>query len=340
MLKLSICIPTYNRAKYLKQCLDYLLPQVKEIDDVEVVIIDNFSSDNTESICREHLVKNVRYFRNAQNLGYAGNQIKCIEYANGKYIAILCDDDVYTDGIIKKILSVIEKSEYAFIALNYYSYRGDVNIPHITDFAPAKDVVFSRAYDVMNYPSVGHFSGFIFNSELAKPTLTKMLFRNPLSYYEKHRGVIADLALRTTLASKLQSYFIGEQKLAVHDPEKVDYDALKHNCLDYYEYYKGVYDEGLISFEDLAYRRKLVISWLIFAIAKDSHLSSNREIRGMTEKFKSYFSGEMRFIFFIYPVLLLGSFSPVRRMYHILFDLRQALRKIKEYLIDLWDSIR
>jgi cellulose synthase/poly-beta-1,6-N-acetylglucosamine synthase-like glycosyltransferase len=93
--KLSICIPTYNRAAFLKECLDSVLPQVKTKDEVEVIVIDNASTDDTQAVVKKFiaLCDCLKYYRNENNLGYAGNQVKCIEYTTGDYMAFLCDDD-------------------------------------------------------------------------------------------------------------------------------------------------------------------------------------------------------------------------------------------------------
>jgi len=330
MLKLSICIPTYNRAIYLKQCLQYLFPQVKNLSSVEVVISDNASTDETALIVKEYIGENIKYFRNSRNFGYAGNQIECIKHAQGNYLAILCDDDIYTHGLVQKILEVIKKNEYAFIALNYYSFRENVDKPHLINFAPEKDVIFQRAYDIMNYPSVGHFSGFIFNTKLAKEMLPKILIVHPLTYYEKHRGIISSIVVRLTLGTNLPSFFIGERKLATRDPQTVDYNVLKNGCLDYYEFYEEFYSEGLITRKDLEYRKKLVLSWIPFAIAKDSYVFTDREIAVMRRTFFKYFKRELKFILYIYPLLLLASFWPIRRFYRLIFDLKQILRHIKK----------
>lgn len=124
---LSICIPTYNRAK----CLEHLLSFVKkEIDSariaelVEVIISNNCSTDNTEEvIVLSDIYKennyNVRYIKNESNLGIVGNLKTVYTAACGKYLWVMGDDDYYYDGIIKKIYSEISKDIYHFIFINH-----------------------------------------------------------------------------------------------------------------------------------------------------------------------------------------------------------------------------
>lgn len=72
-MRISFNIPTYNRAKYLKQNLDILTTQIKELhkeNEVEINISDNASTDETPKIGRRYAEKfrNIRYVRNDKNI--------------------------------------------------------------------------------------------------------------------------------------------------------------------------------------------------------------------------------------------------------------------------------
>lgn len=330
MCKLSICIPTYNRISLLRKCLEHLIPQVKDKDDVEVIISDNASSDGTDQMVKElkELYPNLRYFCNTENLGYAGNQVKCIEYASGDYMALLCDDDVYTDGQVEKILKVVSEREYAFVALNYYSFLKKVNKPYKSNFASEKDVTFERAYDVLNYPSVGHFSGLIFNSRLAKDTLQRILAKRSYQSFEKGRGIIGDVAVRSTLASSLPAYYIGHRGLANRIPSKVDYDNLYHLCLDYYKQFLSLYDEGLINKNDLDYRAKLVIDKLPRAIISNGSSIDDSEIENITLQLSHWFKGNDKFDNLCMPLLHSLRYKPVKQIYKITVNSYRFVKSI------------
>ena len=64
MPRVSIGLPVYNGARYLRECLDSLVAQTYR--DIEIVICDNASTDDTESICREFALSDarIRYYRN------------------------------------------------------------------------------------------------------------------------------------------------------------------------------------------------------------------------------------------------------------------------------------
>ncbi len=95
--KISILIPTWNRAHYLPGCIESVLSQ--DYPDFEIVISDNASSDNTSDVVKKYLNdKRIRYFRNDANIGLAANWEKLLyRYAAGKYGKLLNDDDYLVD---------------------------------------------------------------------------------------------------------------------------------------------------------------------------------------------------------------------------------------------------
>jgi len=85
MARVSVVIPVYNVEKYLKQCLDSVINQ--EYKDIEVILVDDGSTDNSGYICDEYAQKyqfiEVVHKKN-EGLGFARNT--GIEKAKGEYI--------------------------------------------------------------------------------------------------------------------------------------------------------------------------------------------------------------------------------------------------------------
>jgi len=301
---LSITIPTYGRASYLRRCLTCVLPQVSE-KPVEVVVIDNASPDETPQVISEFAghYPNLRTYRNDANLGYAGNQAGCIEHAAGNYIAFLGDDDVYQPGAVDAILRVIEQKEYAFVGINYSGFIHNPKRPVTTHVAPVEDREFSRAFDIINHPSVGHYSGFVFNARLARAALADILQRHKLLDFERFRGILSELSVRTTVATPLPSYFIGQPFVGACMPLEVDYDSLQHICMDYYEWWLGNYMKGLINDADLAYRRQVVMGWLPKALYRNACYFDSRRLSGLREQLDSWFGSDPEYRQRVLPVL-------------------------------------
>jgi len=95
----SICIPTYNSARFLRECIDSIVKQT--YPNKEIIISDNASTDETEKIAKEYVKKyKIKYYRNEKNFGVGTNCNRCIELANGEFIAIYHSDDIYDKDIV------------------------------------------------------------------------------------------------------------------------------------------------------------------------------------------------------------------------------------------------
>lgn len=104
----SICIPTYNGEKYLKECLDTILSQ--SYTNIEIIMIDDCSKDKTCEIIEEYKTKDSRItlFRNEVNLGLVGNWNKSLTLAKGEWIKFVFQDDLITKDCIQKMYDASE----------------------------------------------------------------------------------------------------------------------------------------------------------------------------------------------------------------------------------------
>jgi glycosyltransferase involved in cell wall biosynthesis len=313
---LSISIPTFNRPKLLNELLDNLCDQAM-VRDVDINIFDNSNNDDTEKLIKKFSkYSNIKYFKNEKNIGYVNNQIKCFDKSESMYTAFLCDDDIYIDNSIQTILNVIHsESHFSFIALNYYSFNENHLVKKNTKFAPIKDVFFKRAYDILNFPSVGHFSGFIFNTKLVQEELNslKKQYNSNLSIeFEKYRGIITHLANLILSKTDLPSYFIGEQILAAREPYEVDYDLLNHLNYDNISYYKSLFENGIINLNDYNYKKKLVLSSLPKAIMIESTKKNNNEYDLLRKKFDNVLGDEFKYRFLIRPLFRISQLNFIK----------------------------
>jgi len=87
----TICIPTYNRAGMIGKAIESALSQ--SYKNIEIIVVDNASTDNTASVVASYSDDRLRYVRNDRNLGLFGNCNRCIELASGTYLHILHSDD-------------------------------------------------------------------------------------------------------------------------------------------------------------------------------------------------------------------------------------------------------
>jgi glycosyltransferase involved in cell wall biosynthesis len=102
--KVSILIPVYNREKFIGDCIQSALDQT--YPNIEVIVVDNASTDKTWDICQKFATKDcrMRIFRNQQNIGPVRNWLRCVEEARGYYGKILWSDDLIAPTFLEKTL--------------------------------------------------------------------------------------------------------------------------------------------------------------------------------------------------------------------------------------------
>lgn len=108
-LAVSVIMPAYNCEKYISKAIDSIL--IQQIP-LEIIIINDCSSDGTEQIVQQYAVAHpeIRYFKNESNLGASGSRNRAVKLAQGKYAAFLDSDDWWEPDKLKKQLALIEKT--------------------------------------------------------------------------------------------------------------------------------------------------------------------------------------------------------------------------------------
>lgn len=115
MIKLSICIPTFNRAPLLAEALDSIFMQ--HVPDLQVVICDNASEDNTEELVRSYQKRfgNVVYYRWDRNVGPDRNYLKTVELATGEYCWLFGSDDALPKYAVSRVLAALEERQDIYL---------------------------------------------------------------------------------------------------------------------------------------------------------------------------------------------------------------------------------
>src|SRR5215471_14033382 len=101
-LRVSLGLPVYNGQRYLAGAIQAILDQT--FSDFELIICDNASTDETESICRDLAARDprVRYHRNPANIGAAPNFNKTFELSTGEYFKWLAHDDLHEPTYLQR----------------------------------------------------------------------------------------------------------------------------------------------------------------------------------------------------------------------------------------------
>lgn len=131
---LSICVPTYNRAAYLPNLFESIereiasLPEAWSRDDVEVVLCDNASPDDTPAVAAAFASRlRLTYHRHPENLGADRNFLAVVEKASGVFCWLMGDDDAIGQGGLLRVLEAARNwSGAAGFSVNYAVYDSDL----------------------------------------------------------------------------------------------------------------------------------------------------------------------------------------------------------------------
>lgn len=101
-------IPAYNCARFLFETLQSVLTQDIRPEDVQIAVVDDWSTDHPETVVQEVGQGRVEFYRNERNLGAPATFNRCIELARGEWIHILHGDDLVRPGFYQKLQGVAE----------------------------------------------------------------------------------------------------------------------------------------------------------------------------------------------------------------------------------------
>ncbi len=132
----SVCIPAYNNADYIEETMDTVIKQT--YSNIELIVVDDGSKDDTWSVINLYKEKydsshkddpyrrKIRLYKNEHNLGMAGNWNRALSLCEGKYLKLICADDLLDKNLTQREVDILEEypevncvsSDTQFIDLN------------------------------------------------------------------------------------------------------------------------------------------------------------------------------------------------------------------------------
>lgn len=178
--KVSICIPSYNRPDTLIRLLDSIDCK-KHRDVIEIIISEDCAPKrdqvrlNVEEYIKESQVS-IRYFENAENLGYDRNLRQCIKRASGEWVCYMGDDDQFISGELDAYIDFLENinEEVGYVLRSYQVWHANHQIEYMKYYK--KNLIFDageQTYEELFRKSV-FISGFTIRRKWVKDLDTDM----------------------------------------------------------------------------------------------------------------------------------------------------------------------
>mgnify|MGYP002598242889 FL=1 len=124
---ISIIVPVYNVEAYLPACLDSLLRQGIDDEQYEVVLVNDGSTDDSESICKDYVAQHANFFLlNQENQGVAAARNHGLDFAHGEYVIFVDSDDFLADNGLKRLVNVLKSHPGIDLVRFYSSYNNHI----------------------------------------------------------------------------------------------------------------------------------------------------------------------------------------------------------------------
>ncbi len=161
--KVSIILPTYNGAKYLRGSIESCLSQTHR--DLELILVDDRSTDETPAIMKSFSDSRIKIVRNEVNQRLPKSLNIGFRHATGNYLTWTSDDNEYTPAAIEKMLQALRRNPDAgFVYADYWAFYEDtgtkelVSIPEPLNLAVRNTLGACFLYTRNVYETVGEYN--------------------------------------------------------------------------------------------------------------------------------------------------------------------------------------
>ncbi len=234
MKKLTIIIPTYNSEKYIEKCIFSILKQT--YTNLEIIIIDDNSSDNTYNICKKIQKKDsrIKLMKNIKNEGVSTTRNLGINVSTGEYITFVDADDYIEDNLYEKLIDRLEKENISIAMCNFYT---EVKGKDTRNKIKNKEIIID-SNKILKYIFLSdYFCGFVWN-KIYKANIIKnnnLKFNNDIYICE-------DLLFNCQYISKIEKGFYTTDKM---------YHYVQRNNSSYNKQYSERWETVIQAYEQM-----------------------------------------------------------------------------------------
>lgn len=282
---LSICIPTYNRARFLDECLLSISNAIKiSGENVEVVVCDNFSPDHTAEIVNKYKssIKNLVYHKNDETIFAEENFYLVGQLASGKYIWLIGDDDkIREDAVVEAFKQI--KTNAPVIISNFSLYSQNF----VREIKPAKydqkELTLKDHNDILVH--FGTYLAFISGAIINK-TLFYSIDKADYDRYKQY-GLSFFYTLCKSAVNQNIGY-INKPVVQCRTGNSGNYDWVKYMIIGYDEAFKDLINIGYNQQAVISAKKNFIkneVVWYLLKLKADNQ-SLTYAYKELTNRYK------------------------------------------------------
>lgn len=202
---ISVIIPTYNRVGLLGRSIKSVLSQT--YTNLELLVIDDCSVDNTGEFVKGLSDERIRYYRNERNMGLAASKNRGASLAKGELLAFQDDDDEWLPDKLMRLMEVWKREGNEETGMIYHEMQEQ----GASTFIPSRDIPLEwKSKDIFRhmllYPMIGATASLIRKSCL-----------DEVGGFNERLGSIEDYECYLRMARKYRILFVGEPLMIIYD---------------------------------------------------------------------------------------------------------------------------
>ncbi len=209
MKKVSVIVPVYNTEKYLEKCLDSIINQTYK--NLEIILVDDGSPDNSGSICDEYAIKDSRIkVIHKENGGLSSARNAGLDIATGDYIAFIDSDDYVKVTLFEEVVAKLEETKADVCMFSHITVTEKGEIEHklpldkdVYDKDEIKNNILPLFIGQKN-PEEQPLLGFVCRQIFKNEAINSLRFRSEREYYAE--DIVFDL-----------EFYVNAKKMCVLD---------------------------------------------------------------------------------------------------------------------------
>lgn len=276
---LSIIVPVYNVEKYLEKCVQSIIHQ--EYNNIELILVDDGSKDNSGDICDELAKKDKRIVViHKQNGGQGSARNRALDIAKGDYITFVDSDDEIAVNTYKNNIQILEEIEdvdilqYPIVEHFGTSYAVERRIDVPQKICDTEEIFYSWLS-----PSDRRITGYVCNKIFRKEIFNKLRFRQDIIWEDRYIECVFFTLCKGVYVSDIGNYFYYDREGSTVRRKRDEY-YYKSVCVADSRVIESI--EGMNSLKEVRKSRSILLFYYCVELAKLGKLSQyiwNKDVR-------------------------------------------------------------